>query len=130
MVSYHSVSLSDLSIPNSSLFLCPQTLTLSLFSFSHSLPFLSFSPDEDQRTDRKFANLIFTCCYIWSNTSIMPHLQQSNFHSNGLTWPILIRLSLNSVQRSLITFQTAIECLKWLRPFFDLPARPTKIDQK
>ena len=48
-----------------------------------------------------------------------------NFH-DGLTWPIFIRFSLNFVQRSLVSLWTDSECLKWLRPFFDLPARPTK----
>ena len=49
------------------------------------------------------------------------------FH-DGLTWPIFIRFGSNLVQRSLVSLWTETECLKWLRPFFDLPAQPTKID--
>ena len=51
------------------------------------------------------------------------------FH-NGLTLPIFVRFGSNFVQRSLVSLSRDSECLKWLRPFFDLPARPTKIDQK
>ena len=49
---------------------------------------------------------------------------------NGLTLPFFVRFVSNFVQRSLVSLSRDSECLKWLRPFFDLPARPTKIDQK
>ena len=53
----------------------------------------------------------------------------NKFH-DGLTWLIFIRYGLNLVQRSLVSFWTDSECLKWLRPCFDLPARRTKTDQE
>ena len=62
----------------------PYLLNLSLF------PHPSLSPDEDQRSDRKFATSIFSCCYMQSNTFIMPQLQQSNFHSNHPTLSLYI----------------------------------------
>jgi len=51
------------------------------------------------------------------------------FH-DGLTWPIFVRFGSNFVQRFLVSLFRDSECLKWLRPFFDQPARPTKIDQR
>ena len=98
------------------------SLSLSLSAFLSFRRGLQFSPD-------------FVWWLVMTSESEFTHADQLNQPisqkcKNGLIWPIFIRLSSNLVQRSLITFQTAIECLKWLRPFFDLPARPTKIDQK
>ena len=61
------------------------------------------------------------------------HLSQSLFFGkkfhDGLTRPIFIRFCSNFVQRLLVSLWIETECLKWLRPFFNLPARPTKTDQ-
>ena len=68
-----------------------------------------------------------------SPTQTGPTSQISIFEKkfyNGLTLPIFVRFGSNFVQRSLVSLSRDSECLKWLRPFFDLPARPTKIDQK
>ena len=46
---------------------------------------LTMKPDEDQRTDRKFANTIFHRCHFVSNTFTMPQPQRSNFHSKVKT---------------------------------------------
>ena len=50
------------------------------------------------------------------------------FHG-GLTWSVIVRFGSNFVQRSLVSLFTDSECFKWLQPFFDQPAQPTKTDQ-
>ena len=50
------------------------------------------------------------------------------FH-DGLTRSNFIRFGWNLVQRSFVSLCWESEFLKWLHPFFDLPARPTKTDQ-
>jgi len=54
-----------------------------------------------------------------------PTSQISIFGKNdGLTPPIVVRFGSNFVQRS-----SDYKCLKFLRPFFNLPVRHTKTDQ-
>ena len=50
------------------------------------------------------------------------------FH-DGLTLLIFVRFGSNFVQRSLVSLFRDSEFLKWLRPFFDQPARSTKPNQ-
>ena len=61
---------------------CPQTIRISL-SLSPSFPLFphpSFSPDEDLRTDQKFASSIFICCK-YSSTYIYNFFFLSRFFS-------------------------------------------------
>ena len=71
MVSYYSVSLSDLSIPNSSLFLFSSNshpLSLFLLSLSSLSLILAWWRSEIWS---KIRGYVFTCCKMQSNTSIM-----------------------------------------------------------
>ena len=49
----------------------------------------------------------------------------NKFH-DGLTWPIFVLFGSNLVQRSFVSLYRDSNFLKWLQPFFDQPARPTK----
>ena len=66
---------------------------------------------------------------VWRSTSCCSISSSNNRVKLGRT---LGELSSSDCQkqRPFITSQAAIECSKWLPTFFDLPARPTKIDQK